>query len=286
MAFLARIQTHSYNTQTCVQTREPDRRVNLFCGRETLSHRNKQIRISRRTLRSHLLPLGFAVMFLAGCAHRTYTATQPTQPPSEPPPSSPSRTSAPVERQPAVAGEYVEEGMASWYGMPFDGRRTSDGEIYHMHQFTAAHRTLPFGSIVRVTNLDNGKQTEVRINDRGPFVADRVIDLSLSAAEAIGMVGPGTAKVRLEIVQGPLNPQTGFFSVQVGAFEVQSSAERLRMELEARFSPVIVATYDSPKGMFYRVRVGRFSTEEAARQLAGQLHSSDRFTTFVVRLDD
>jgi rare lipoprotein A len=170
--------------------------------------------------------------------------------------------------------------------MPFDGRRTSDGETYHMRQFTAAHRTLPFGSIVRVTNLDNGKQTEVRINDRGPFVADRVIDLSLSAAEAIGMVGPGTAKVRLEIVKEPLNPQAGFFGVQVGAFEIQSSAERLRRELEARYSPVIIATYDSPKGMFYRVRVGRFSTEDAARQLAGQLHSSDRFTTFVVRLDD
>lgn len=155
-----------------------------------------------------------------------------------------------------------------------------------MHQFTAAHRTLPFGSIVRVTNLNNGKQTEVRINDRGPFVADRVIDLSLSAAEAIGMVGPGTAKVRLEIVKGALNPQADFFSVQVGAFETQSSAERLRRELEARYSPVIIATYDSPKGVFYRVRVGRFSTQDAARQLAGQLRSSDRFTTFVVRLDD
>jgi rare lipoprotein A len=155
-----------------------------------------------------------------------------------------------------------------------------------MHQFTAAHRTLPFGSIVRVTNLDNGKQTEVRINDRGPFVADRVIDLSLSAAEAIGMIGPGTARVRLAIVGGPSNPQVGFFGVQVGAFEIQSSAERLRSQLEVRYSPVIIATYDSPKGKFYRVRVGRFSTEDAARQFAGQLHSSDRFTTFVVRLDD
>jgi len=233
-------------------------------------------------------------MLMAGCAHRTYTTNPPAQPPSEQPPSAPGVTvpsppsgaPPPVERQPAIPGEYVEEGMASWYGMPFDGRRTSDGEIYHMHQLTAAHRTLPFGSIVRVTNLDNGKQTEVRINDRGPFVADRVIDLSLSAAAAIGMIGPGTAKVRLEIVKGPLNPQAGFFGVQVGAFEVQSSAERLRRELEGRYSPVIIATYDSPKGMFYRVRVGRFSTQDAARQLAGQLHSSDRFTTFVVRLDD
>jgi rare lipoprotein A len=176
--------------------------------------------------------------------------------------------------------------VASWYGVPFDGHRTSDGEIYNMHQFTAAHRTLPFGSIVRVTNLDNGKHTEVRINDRGPFVADRVIDLSLSAAQAIGMIGPGTAKVRLEIVEGPPNSQAGVFGVQVGAFETQSSAERLRRQLKARYAPVIVVAYDSPKGKFYRVRVGSFRTQDAARQFAGQLHSSDRFTTFVVRLDD
>ena len=182
--------------------------------------------------------VGLSVMMVAGCAHRTYTTYAPAQPPS--PPS--------VERTPAILGEYVEEGVASWYGVPFDGHRTSDGEVYNMHQFTAAHRTLPFGSIVRVTNLDNGKQTEVRINDRGPFVADRVIDLSLSAAQAIGMVGPGTANVRLEIVEGSPNPQPAFFGVQVGAFETQGSAERLRRQLEARYTPVIVVAYDSPKG--------------------------------------
>ena len=184
-----------------------------------------------------------------------------------------------------MPGEYVEEGIASWYGIPFDGHRTSSGEVYNMHQRTAAHRTLPFGSVVRVTNLSNGKQTEVRINDRGPFVTNRVIDLSLSAAEAIGMIGPGTANVRLEIVGGP-SPQAGFFGVQVGAFETQTNAERLRTQLETRYPLVSVATYDSPRGTFYRVRVGRFSTEDAARQLAGQLHSQDQFTTFVVRLDE
>jgi len=224
--------------------------------------------------------VALSLTIAAGCTHRSYTAKAPAQPPLEQP-SSPGAT-APS----AIAGGYVEEGVASWYGVPFDGHRTSDGEIYNMHQFTAAHRTLPFGSIVSVTNLDNGKRTDVRINDRGPFVADRVIDLSLSAAQAIGMVGPGTAKVRLEIVEGPPNPQPGVFGVQVGAFETQSSAERLRRQLEARYTPVIVVTYDSPKGRFYRVRVGSFRTQDAARQFAGQLHSSDRFTTFVVRLDD
>lgn len=231
--------------------------------------------------------MALSLTIAAGCAHRSYTAKAPAQPPLEQPSSVPGATAPPATSGAlAIPGEYVQEGVASWYGVPFDGHRTSDGEIYNMHQFTAAHRTLPFGSIVRVTNLDNGKRTEVRINDRGPFVADRVIDLSLSAAEAIGMVGPGTAKVRLEMVGGPANPQAGFFGVQVGAFETQTSADLLRNRLEARYTPVIIATYYSPKGRFYRVRVGRFSTEDAARQFARQLHSSDRFTTFVVRLDD
>lgn len=153
-----------------------------------------------------------------------------------------------------------------------------------MHQMTAAHRTLPFNAIVRVTNLDNGKQTTVRINDRGPFVANRVIDLSLAAAQAIEMVGPGTAHVRLEVVSGP-NPQVGYFGVQVGAFLSPENAERLRANLAARYSDVTVVNFDSPNGLFYRVRVGKFPTEDAARQLAIQLHERDQFTTFVVRLD-
>jgi len=219
-----------------------------------------------------------------GCAHRTYT----TQPPAPPPTEQPSPPSGPppaVERQPPIPGAYLEEGVASWYGIPFDGHRTSNGEIYDMHQFTAAHRTLPFGAIVRVTNLQNGKQTEVRINDRGPFVANRVIDLSLSAARAIDMVGPGTAQVRLEIIGGP-NPQVGFFSVQVGAFQVQDNAEKLRGQLGMRYAPVSIALYDSPNGLFYRVRVGRLPTEAGAQQLAEQLRSGEQLTTFVVRLDD
>lgn len=184
-----------------------------------------------------------------------------------------------------MPGEYTEEGVASWYGIPFDGHRTSNGEIYDMHAFTAAHRTLPFGAVVRVTDLDNGRQTEVRINDRGPFVANRVIDLSLSAAQAVGMVGPGTARVRLEVIAGP-NPQVGFFGVQVGAFANQDNAERLRAQLATRYSAVSIAVYDSPNGVFYRVRVGRLPSQEAAQQLSSELHADGQATTFVVRLDD
>jgi rare lipoprotein A len=229
------------------------------------------------------LALVLSFSSVAGCAHRTYT----TQPPvTSPGASAPSSGAPPVaERQPALPGEYVEEGVASWYGVPFDGHRTSNGEIYDMHQFTAAHRTLPFGTVVRVTNLRNGKQTEVRINDRGPFVADRVIDLSLSAAQAIEMVGPGTAPVRLEMISGT-NPLVGFFGVQVGAFQLEENAERLRVRLAASYSPVSIALYDSPSGLFYRVRVGRLSTEKAAHELASELESNEQLTTFVVRLDD
>ena len=236
-----------------------------------------------------------ALVISAGCAHRTHTAQPPVQSPPEQPstapipgaaaPSPPSGPPSAVERQPAVPGQYVEEGVASWYGDPFNGRRTSNGEIYDMHQFTAAHRTLPFGAIVRVTNLRNGKQTEVRITDRGPFVANRVIDLSLSAAQAIEMVGSGTAPVRLEILGGP-NPQAGFFGVQVGAFQSQDNAERFRAQLAARYSPVSIAMFDLPNGTFYRVRVGRRPSEKAAQQLADQLHSTEQLTTFVVRLDE
>lgn len=174
--------------------------------------------------------------------------------------------------------------MASWYGPTFNGRRTSDGEIYDMHDFTAAHRTLPFNAIVRVTNMSNGLQTQVRINDRGPFVANRIIDLSLSAAKALEMVGPGTAQVRLEMMSGP-DPETGFFAVQVGAFQMQENADRLRAQLAERYSPVITVPFDLPTGHFYRVRVGRLPTEAAARALADQLRDVGLLITFVVRLD-
>ena len=244
------------------------------------AHRLRLRFVARTTIAAALLAIG-------GCAHRNVSTQPPAQAPvPQPTPGAPAATPPSAERQPVIPGQYVEEGVASWYGVPFDGHRTSNGEIYDMHQFTAAHRTLPFNAVVRVTNLANGKQTEVRINDRGPFVANRVIDLSFAAARAIEMVGPGTAQVRLEIVGGPSNPTAGFFGVQVGAFLRQENAERLKARLETAYSPVSVVTFDSPTGLFYRVRVGHFDTEDAARQLASQLHDSQQFTTFVVRLDE
>jgi rare lipoprotein A len=180
---------------------------------------------------------------------------------------------------------YSEQGIASWYGLPFHGRRASDGEIFDMNQLVAAHRTLPFGTIVRVTNLSNGMQVDVRIIDRGPFVAGRVIDLSLAAAQAINMVGPGTASVKLELVSGPQPPAAGIFTVQVGAFQERDNADRLRARLLARYPDIFFQEFDAPAGHFYRVLVGRLANEQAAEQEAAKLASEDGLQTFVVRVD-
>jgi peptidoglycan lytic transglycosylase len=187
-----------------------------------------------------------------------------------------------------VAGKYVEQGIASWYGVPFNGRRAADGEVYDMNKRTAAHRTLPFGSIVRVTNLDNGRQTEVRIIDRGPFVQGRIIDLSFAAARSVDMVGAGIAHVRLEVISsGGLPVGSGNFTVQVGAFTQRANAERLRRQLmSSRYDPVFIQNYDAPNGYFYRVRVGRVPSEQSAQELAARLRNRQRLSTFVVRLDE
>ena len=185
---------------------------------------------------------------------------------------------------PAPSG-YTEEGNASWYGAPFHGRRSSNGEVYDMYKLTAAHRTLPFETMVRVTNTNNGKSTVVRITDRGPFVDNRIIDLSLAAAREIELVGPGVGPVRVEVLGG-VDPTTGFFTVQVGAFRDRANAERLRDRLNASYSPIFIQQHDSPEGVFYRVLIGRISGEDAAHQFGEQLRGREGFTPLVTRLDE
>jgi len=181
---------------------------------------------------------------------------------------------------------YTEEGNASWYGVPFHGRRASNGEVYNMNKLTAAHRTLPFDTVVRVTNLSNGKSTVVRITDRGPFVDNRIIDLSMAAAREIDSIGPGVVPVRVEIVSASIDPTSGFFTVQVGAFRDRGNAERLRQRLNTSYSPIFIQQYDSPDGLFYRVRVGKVPGEDAAHQFGEQLRNREGFTPMVVRLDE
>jgi rare lipoprotein A len=190
--------------------------------------------------RLSLLALSGSVVFLSiGCAaKRPVAATTPPAPAPAPVPTPTNAPPSPSARHPktppapAPAG-YTEEGNASWYGKPFHGRRASNGEIYDMNQLTAAHRTLPFETMVRVTNLNNGKSTTVRITDRGPFVENRIIDLSMAAAREIDSIGPGVVPVRLEVL-GDVNIEEGFFTVQVGAFRDRANAERLRDRVTRR----------------------------------------------------
>ncbi len=182
-------------------------------------------------------------------------------------------------------------GVASWYGNPYNGRPTASGEIYNMYAMTAAHRTLPFGTMVRVHDLDNGRTVVVRINDRGPFVGGRIIDLSYAAAETMGMVGPGTAHVELEIlnpavVYGP-TAVPGVYSVQVGAFTNEDNAERVKANIEPHFGPVLIQVYNSPeRGIVYRVRVGQLTSQGTASDLAADLKQANLATeTYVVRLN-
>lgn len=244
--------------------------------------------MTRSTL--SILVLSGSVAFLSvGCAaKRPVAATTPPAPGPTPAPTN--APPAPTARHPktppapAPAG-YTEEGNASWYGKPFHGRRASNGEIYDMNQLTAAHRTLPFETMVRVTNLNNGKSTTVRITDRGPFVENRIIDLSMAAAREIDSIGPGVVPVRLEVL-GDVNIEEGYFTVQVGSFRDRANAERLRGRLSPAYDPIFIQEFASSEGTFYRLRVGRVSGEDAANELAQRLRAKEGFTTLVFRLDD
>jgi rare lipoprotein A len=178
----------------------------------------------------------------------------------------------------------VETGIASWYGYPYHGRRAANGEVYDMEQMTAAHRTLPFETMVRVVNLTNEQTCEVRITDRGPFIDGRIIDLSHAAAQAIGMIGPGTAQVRMEVISMP-PPKTGAYAVQVGAFRDKASAERMRARMAAQYG-VAKVIFREGKPSMWRVLVGAERTEEGAGALLARIHrESGERIAFVVRLD-
>ena len=156
---------------------------------------------------------------------------------------------------------YAETGVASWYGPDFHGKKTANGEWYDMYQMTAAHRILPMHTRLVIRNLDNGRTTEVRVNDRGPFVNNRIIDLSYAAADALGVVGPGTARVSLQTVAGQRIQYVGPFFVQYGAFVVEANARNLRSKLVARgFAGTRITKGELNRTTYWRVQVGAFSS--------------------------
>jgi len=213
---------------------------------------------------------------LSACAHRhvSPSATVPAPPAPASAPTSPPSAQIPVS----------ETGLASWYGHPYHGRPAANGEIYDMEKLTAAHRTLPFGTRVHVTNLTNTKTVDVRITDRGPFVDGRIIDLSHAAAEAIDMVGVGVAQVRVDILSAPtVTATTNWFSVQAGAFADKDRADRLRISLEREYGSALLVFRPGTPAL-WRVLVGKEPTEQAAGELARRMRS-EVGPAFVVRLD-
>jgi len=164
----------------------------------------------------------------------------------------------------------VQYGVASWYGGEFHGRPTSSGEIYDMYQLTYAHNTLPLGTTVMVTNLENGRSLELKVNDRGPFVKERIIDLSYAAAQILGIWEMGTAFVKVEVI-GPLIEQIQRFTLQVGSFIDETKAQKLAEQLRKNFENVYVTTIETITEKYHRVRVGQFQTRESALGVAEKL---------------
>jgi len=179
----------------------------------------------------------------------------------------------------------TETGLASWYGPPYHNRRGSNGEVYNMHAMTAAHRTYPLGSIVRVTNVKTGSTALVRITDRGPFIPGRVVDLSLAAAQKLDVVRPGVAEVKVELMQSSAMPDApGKWAVQIGGFPDEDVAEKLADHLTRRYHTAKVLRFESPAGDWWiRVRV-LDDDHERAQKLAAETRTSEG-AVFLVRLD-
>jgi rare lipoprotein A len=180
---------------------------------------------------------------------------------------------------------FEESGMASWYGAPYHNRRGSNGEVYNMHAMTAAHRTLPLGSLVRVTNLKTGHSAVVRITDRGPFVEGRILDLSFAAAQALDVYLPGVARVRIEVLQTPAPlAGGGRWAVQIGPFAGEKGAGKLAEHLQKRYQTTQVLKFASPtRNWWVRVRV--LDDDRARAESLTRETETAEGSVFLVRLD-
>ncbi len=233
--------------------------------------------------------LAAALLLLSGCGgHKT--AHQKVPPPPTVTPAPPSIADNNPAYNPAyniprnAKPIYVETGLASWYGPPYNHHKGANGEIYDQDAMTAAHRTLPLNSMVRVTNLSTGHVALVRITDRGPFVEDRVIDLSLAAAKAVDVWRPGTAQVKLEVLTAPAPiAQGGRWCVQIGAFQSEKEARKMKEKLQDRYETANVIQFTGPTGEWVRIRP-QGDDKQMAEEVASKTHVKEG-GVFLVRLD-
>ena len=202
----------------------------------------------------------------------------------------------------ASSAGFVQKGMASWYGRKFHGRLTANGERYNMYGRTAAHKTLPFNTYLRVTNLRNGRQAEVRVNDRGPFVRGRIIDLTYTAAKELRMAEEGVVPVRIEalgyarkkrkdgklvrVYVKPESYQLGDFTIQVGAFAIRDNARKLHAALTRKHGWATVQVTNSGDQKLYRVRVGRYTRLNSAQEAVKKLQKEGFPGAIVVARDE
>ena len=202
----------------------------------------------------------------------------------------------------ASSADFVQKGKASWYGHKFHGRLTSNGERYNMYGRTAAHKTLPFNTYLRVTNLRNGRQTVVRVNDRGPFISGRIIDLTYTSAKELRMAEAGVVPVRIEalgyaqkkrkdgkLVQVYVKPesyQLGDFTIQVGAFAIRDNARKLHAALTRKYGGATVQVTNSGNQKLYRVRVGRYTRLNSAQEAVKKLQKEGFTSAIVVARDE
>jgi rare lipoprotein A len=246
----------------------------------------------RRHFTAPLTVLGSsALLIVAGCSHKSQAVYTPPPPAiTQPPPAVAENNIPPAANPPESAGTesrapiYSETGMASWYGPPYNKRRGANGEIFDQNAVTAAHRTLPMGSLIRVTNLQTGQSATMRITDRGPFVPDRVLDLSVGAAKAVGVWRPGTARVRIDVYEAPKPiAQGGRWCVQIGAFSSEHEALKLQDHLQRKYQTANVIEFTGPTGHWVRIRPAGDDRSRAG-EIARELQPKEG-EAYLVRLD-
>jgi len=256
--------------------------------------------------RSHAFAVFLLAITLAGCNHHKQARVDvpvppsiPAQPPAasaaEKTPSTPKKTpvpesvdksaETPLSVPPDTVPILTETGMASWYGAPYHNRRSSNGEIYNMNAMTAAHRTLPLGSIVRVTNVKTGQSSLLKITDRGPFVDGRIIDVSYAAAKALDIWQPGVARVKLEVLLTPVAIATGGrWAVQIGSFGKQKEASDMAAHLARRYQTAKVDKFLSPVGDWW-VRVRVLNDDRTRAEALAHETETPVGSVYLVRLD-